>query len=144
MFFSSLRQTAATPSIIVASLQMLDYRRCLRLVKEIWKLRKHLLREVTNLLVRPSPRFSQREDRGELFRGQTARGRGVHLRAFAVGVSIHGMAVAISIGVTVPAGADLRNIEVQMQPDAEQRGTLLQAVGRGGLQIVSKGNDRVL
>src|SRR5207249_4247743 len=59
-------------------------------------------------------------------------------------LSTRRVAVAISIGVTVPAGADLRSVKVQMQSDAEQRGALLQAVGRGGLQIVSKRNDRVV
>jgi len=50
-------------SIIVASLQMLDDCGGLGLVQEVRKLGKHLLREVSNLLVRPSPRLGQREDR---------------------------------------------------------------------------------
>src|SRR6059036_1252364 len=89
-------------SKIVASLQMLDYRRCRRLVKEIWKLRKHFLREVTDLLVRPSTRFAQGEDRRELLRCQTAGGLAISFRNFGDEVSVGAMAVATSIDVTVP------------------------------------------
>jgi len=124
-------------SIIVASLQMLDYRRCLRLAQEVRELCKYLLRKLTDLLVRPPPRFSQREDRRELLRGHTTSGCGVHFRAFGVGMSIRGV-TAISVAVTISAGANLGNVEVQMQSDAEQCGSLLQPVGRGGFQIVSE------
>jgi hypothetical protein len=103
-------------SIIMVSLQMSDYRRCLGLVQEVWKLRKHLLRKFTDLLVRPPPRFSQREDRRDVLRGQSTGWRGVHFRAFGVGVSIGSLTVAISIGVTVPAGNSLRNVEVHRVP----------------------------
>ena len=119
-------------SIIVPSLQMLDDRRGLRLFQEVRKLCKHLVRKFTDLLVRPPTRFGQREDRRELLRGQTTCGLAIPFRNFGDNSSVGGMAVAIYIGVTVPAGDSLRNVEVQMHSDAEQRDALLQAVrGRG-------------
>ena len=33
-----------------------------------------------------------------------------------------------------------RVLKVQVQSDAEKRGALLQAIGRGGLEVVSDGN----
>src|SRR6185436_19881472 len=119
-------------SIIVASLQMLDDCGSLGLVQEVRQLGKHFLREVSNLLVRPSPRFGQRKDRGELPRGEATGWGTASLLAPGVGMSV-GMAIAvpISIWMTVCVGTGLRDIEVQVQSNAKQRGTLLQAVGRG-------------
>src|SRR5688572_20880565 len=88
-------------SSIMASLQVLDDCGCLVLVQEIRQLRKHLLRKVPDLLVRPSPRLGQRKDRRKLLRGETTGGSAVPFSALSIGVSVGGIAVAISIGVGV-------------------------------------------
>src|SRR2546429_4202614 len=49
-------------SSIVTSLQVLDHRGCLSLVQKVRQLSKHFLSEITDLLVRPILRLSQRED----------------------------------------------------------------------------------
>jgi hypothetical protein len=113
---------------------MLDDRGSFPLGEEVGHFPKHFLREVPNLLVRPFPRFGQGEDRGELSCGQASGAGSVPFRAI-------GMMRTIPVAIPV---SGRRLTKVKMQSNAKQRRALLEAIRRGGLQIISKGNDRIV
>ena len=120
--------------LIMASLQMLDDRRSFALVEEIEGLSKHFLREVTDLLLRPSSRLRQRENRRQLSCCQASvigNAFGTSRMLFAISASESGR-----IGVSVSIRG-LRNGEVQVQTDSEQGSALLQTVGGRCLEIIS-------
>jgi hypothetical protein len=113
---------------------MLDDRGSFPLGEKVRHFPKHFLREVPNLLVRPFPRFGQGEDRGELSCGQASGAGSVPFRAI-------GMMRTIPVAITV---SGRRLTKVKMQSNAKQRRALLEAIRRGGLQIITKGNDRIV
>src|SRR4051812_16888282 len=118
----------------MTSLKMLDDDGRFPLGEEVRQLPKHLLREIPNLLVRPFPCFGQRKDRGELSCGQASA-------AGAVGFCAVGMVRSVSVAITI-SGRTLT--KVKMQSDSKQRGALLQAVRCSRLQIISKGDNRIV
>src|SRR5436190_10809992 len=110
-------------SIIVASLQMLDDGRCFPLVEKVRKFSKHLLREVTNLLVRPSSRLGHSKDRRELPRSETTALGTISFRSMDSIRSVLAIAVAWDVAVRSSVRvsiADRRHVEVQVQSDSEQ------------------------
>src|SRR5436309_15833303 len=119
---------------------MLDDRRRFPLVEKVRNLPKHFLREVTHLLVRPSSRIGEREDRRELFRSEAAGVETIWFRA--VG-TVLASSIPDTVRVAIPV-AGLRHVEVQVQSDSEQSRALLDAVRCGCLQIVSEGVDRIV
>jgi hypothetical protein len=118
----------------MTSLEMLDECGRFPFVEEVRQFPKHFLRKVPNLLVRPFPGFGQREDRGELSCSQ-ASGAG------AVPVCTIGMVRSVPVAITV---SGRRPTKVKMQSDSKQRGAFLEAVRCSRLQIISKGNDRIV
>ena len=112
------------------------------LAEKVRQFPKHLLREVPNLLVRPFPCFGQREDGGKLSCGQASGAGTVRFRSIGVMRSVP-IAITVSIGMPVPFSGR-RLTKIKMQSDSEQRGALFEAVRCGGLQIIPKGNDRIV
>jgi hypothetical protein len=129
----------------VASLQVLYNRRRFPLRQEVRQFRKHFLREIPDLFVGPSLCLGEGEDRRHLFSGQAAGGGAVTFTTCGIGVAI-GMSVAGAIAMdrTVSVYVSVANVEVQVQSDAEQCGSFLQAVRGRGFQIVSERDHRVV
>ena len=120
---------------------MLDNGRCFTLAEEVRQLSEHFLSKVADLLVGPSPRLGQREDRRQLLGRETAA-------IGAISFDVSGMmSVAISgaVSVTVPGSVPgRRNVEIQMQPHSKQGRALLQTVSRGCLEIIPQRNNRIV
>src|SRR2546428_70265 len=94
-------------SIMLASLQMLDYGRRFFLGEEIRHLAEHLVCEFAHVFVRPVLDFREREDRGELFGRQAAVGGVAAIRCCA------------SIGRSGPVVA-IGDVHIEMESDAPE------------------------